>query len=43
MPQNVQKKALLDAMGLVFREALQDGDFEFLEDKWLKVEVKTWN
>ncbi len=34
------KKALLDAMGLVFREALQDGDFEFLEDKWLKVEVK---
>lgn len=27
-------------MGLVFREALQDGDFEFLEDKWLKVEVK---
>ncbi|CAB1258472.1 SCP2 domain-containing protein [Vibrio cholerae] len=40
LPQNVQKKALLDAMGLVFREALQDGDFEFLEDKWLKVEVK---
>jgi len=40
LPQNVQKKALLDAMGLVFREALQDGDFEFLEEKWLKVEVK---
>ncbi|ELF6905168.1 SCP2 domain-containing protein [Vibrio cholerae] len=40
LPQNVQKKALLDAMDLVFREALQDGDFEFLEDKWLKVEVK---
>ncbi|HAS3150199.1 TPA: SCP2 domain-containing protein [Vibrio cholerae] len=40
LPQNVQKKALLDAMGLVFREALQDGDFEFLEDNWLKVEVK---
>ncbi len=40
LPQNVQKKALLDAMGLVFREALQGGDFEFLEDKWLKVEVK---
>ncbi|EOX3390523.1 SCP2 domain-containing protein [Vibrio cholerae] len=40
LPQNVQKKALLDVMGLVFREALQDGDFEFLEDKWLKVEVK---
>ncbi|EOX3714359.1 SCP2 domain-containing protein [Vibrio cholerae] len=40
LPQNVQKKALLDAMGLVLREALQDGDFKFLEDKWLKVEVK---
>ncbi|MGL5429202.1 MAG: ubiquinone anaerobic biosynthesis accessory factor UbiT [Vibrio sp.] len=40
LPQNVQKKALLDAMSLVFREALQDGDFEFLEDKWLKVEIK---
>ncbi|MGL4381185.1 MAG: ubiquinone anaerobic biosynthesis accessory factor UbiT [Vibrio sp.] len=40
LPQNVQKKALLDAMSLVFREALQDGDFEFLEQKWLKVEVK---
>ncbi|MGL4829087.1 MAG: ubiquinone anaerobic biosynthesis accessory factor UbiT, partial [Vibrio sp.] len=43
LPQNVQKKALLDAMGLVFHEALQDGDFEFLEDKWLKVEVKDMN
>lgn len=27
-------------MGLVFCEVLQDGDFEFFEDKWLKVEVK---
>nr|WP_285892400.1 SCP2 domain-containing protein [Vibrio intestinalis] len=40
LPQSVQKKALLDSLKMVFKEALEDGDFEFLEDKWLKVEVK---
>ncbi|MGF1697645.1 SCP2 domain-containing protein [Vibrio kyushuensis] len=40
LPQIVQKKALLEAMKAVFKEALEDGDFEFLEDKWLKVEVR---
>lgn len=40
LPQSVQKKALLEALKMVFQEALEDGDFEFLEDKWLKVEVK---
>jgi predicted lipid carrier protein YhbT len=40
LPQIVQKKALLDTMKMVFKEALEDGDFEFLEDKWLKVEVR---
>ena len=40
LPQSVQKKALLDGLKLVFKEALEDGDFEFLEAKWLKVEVK---
>ncbi|MGY3568825.1 SCP2 domain-containing protein [Vibrio sp. SCSIO 43135] len=40
LPQTVQKKALLEGMKTVFKEALEDGDFEFLEDKWLKVEVK---
>lgn len=40
LPQVVQKKALLEGLKLVFKEALEDGDFEFLEDKWLKVEVK---
>ncbi|OLQ87535.1 sterol-binding protein [Vibrio ponticus] len=40
LPQSVQKKALLDGLKLVFKEALEDGDFEFLEDKWLKVEIK---
>ena len=27
----------------MFKEALEDGDFEFLEDKWLKVAIKDWN
>lgn len=40
LPQSVQKKALLEGLKTVFKEALEDGDFEFLEDKWLKVEVK---
>ncbi|OIQ23101.1 SCP2 domain-containing protein [uncultured Vibrio sp.] len=40
LPQAVQKKALLETMKTVFKEALEDGDFEFLEDKWLKVEVR---
>ncbi|MCG9688217.1 SCP2 sterol-binding domain-containing protein, partial [Vibrio tubiashii] len=40
LPQTVQKKALLEGLKTVFKEALEDGDFDFLEDKWLKVEVK---
>jgi len=40
LPQIVQKKALLEGLRTVFKEALEDGDFEFLEGKWLKVEIK---
>ncbi|MGD8112055.1 ubiquinone anaerobic biosynthesis accessory factor UbiT [Vibrio sp. TRT 21S02] len=40
LPQSVQKKALLEGLKSIFKEALEDGDFEFLEGKWLKVEVK---
>ena len=40
LPQSVQKKVLLDGLKMVFKESLDDGDFEFLEGKWLKVEVK---
>lgn len=40
LPQIVQKKALLEGLKTVFKEALEDGDFEFLEGKWLKVEIK---
>ena len=40
LPQFVQKKALLEALKQIFHEALEDGDFEFLEQKWLKVSVR---
>ncbi len=40
LPKFVQKKALLDGLKMVFHEALDDGDFEFLEDKWLKIEIR---
>ncbi len=43
LPKFVQKKALLDGLKMVFHEALDDGDFEFLEDKWLKVEIRDMN
>ncbi|MDF2154456.1 SCP2 domain-containing protein [Vibrio sp. CAU 1672] len=43
LPQPVQHKALLEGLKMVFKEALEDGDFEFLEDKWLKVAVKDLN
>ncbi|RJX70462.1 SCP2 domain-containing protein [Vibrio sinensis] len=39
LPRSVQKKALLDGLKMVFQEALEDGDFEFLDGKWLKVEI----
>ena len=40
LPKTVQKRALLEGLKNVFKEALEDGDFEFLEDKWLKVSIK---
>ncbi|PXA71287.1 MULTISPECIES: ubiquinone anaerobic biosynthesis accessory factor UbiT [Vibrio] len=39
LPHRVQKIALLEGLKLVFQEALADGDFEFLEGKWLKIEI----
>ncbi|CCN34807.1 putative lipid carrier protein [Vibrio nigripulchritudo SO65] len=38
-PETLQNKAMLEGLKQVFQEALEDGDFEFLQDKWLKVEV----
>ncbi|AIW19827.1 SCP2 domain-containing protein [Vibrio coralliilyticus] len=40
LPKSVQKKVLLEGLKSVFREPLEDGDFEFLEGKWLKIEIK---
>lgn len=40
LPKSVQKKALLEVLQRVFHESLQDGDFDFLQGKWLKVEIR---
>ena len=39
VPFFAQKKLLADLLSGLFKEAIEDGDLEFLEDKWLKVEV----
>ncbi len=39
VPFGIQKNVLLKAMEQAFREPLEDGDFEFLEGKWMKVEI----
>ncbi|WP_286261144.1 ubiquinone anaerobic biosynthesis accessory factor UbiT [Thalassotalea atypica] len=38
-PFNVIRSILLPALNSIFREALDDGDFEFLENKWLSILV----
>lgn len=39
VPVSMQQKVLLEGLKQVFHEALEDGDFEFLEGKWLKVSI----
>lgn len=39
MPKPIQNKILLEGLKQVFHEALEDGDFEFLEEKWLQVTI----
>nr|WP_086940454.1 SCP2 domain-containing protein [Thaumasiovibrio occultus] len=39
VPFSVKQTVLLNALSKVFHEALEDGDFEFLEDRWLEVSV----
>lgn len=39
LPSTLQNKALFEALKQVFKEALEDGDFEFLEQRWLKISV----
>jgi len=39
LPFFIQKKLLAELLARLFKEAIEDGDLEFLEAKWLKVEV----
>ncbi|MCG9785919.1 ubiquinone anaerobic biosynthesis accessory factor UbiT [Vibrio barjaei] len=43
LPTKIQNRALLEGLKTVFKEALEDGDFEFLEEKWLKVHIRDLN
>jgi len=38
-PFTIQKTFLLAALNSVFKEAIEDDDFEFLQGKWVKVSV----
>nr|WP_206485879.1 SCP2 sterol-binding domain-containing protein [Thalassotalea sp. G2M2-11] len=39
VPYRIQQSLLLPALHSVFHEAIDDGDFEFLTDKWLKISI----
>jgi predicted lipid carrier protein YhbT len=39
LPFPAQKALLLSALTSVFKEAIEDGDFEFLQGKWLKISI----
>ncbi len=43
LPFSAQKSILLTALSSVFQEAIEDGDFEFLQDKWLKIVITDLN
>jgi len=39
VPFFAQKSVLIPALHSVFKEAINDGDFEFLTEKWLKISI----
>ncbi len=39
LPSCAHKKLLLEILSRIFSDALEDGDFEFLEDKWLQISI----
>ena len=43
LPFFVQEKCLSEILNRVFKEAVEDGDLDFLQDKWLKVTVSDLN
>ncbi len=38
-PFSVQQKILFEALGRVFKEAVEDGDVDVLDGRWLKVSI----
>lgn len=40
VPFTLQQSLMGHGLRLVFKEALVDGDFEFLQDKWLKISIE---
>ena len=40
VPASVQQSLMLETLKRVFQEALDDGEFEFLENRWLEVHVR---
>ncbi|MGL4455707.1 MAG: ubiquinone anaerobic biosynthesis accessory factor UbiT [Plesiomonas sp.] len=43
VPFGVQKHALEQLLGWMFNQAMEDGELEFLQSRWLKVEVEDLN
>lgn len=39
LPNKLQQRLLIPALHSVFNEAISDGDFEFLQGKWLKITI----
>jgi len=39
LPFNAQRSMLIPALHTIFSEAMEDGDFEFLQGKWLKISI----
>jgi len=39
LPFSFQKKVILPALHSIFKEAIADGDFDFLQNKWLKISI----
>jgi predicted lipid carrier protein YhbT len=43
LPIALQKKIILPALHSVFNEAIAEGDFDFLQHKWLKISITDLN
>jgi hypothetical protein len=39
LPFTAQRALLLPALSSVFQESIEEDDFEFLQDKWLKISI----